>query len=344
MNRITLADATPRRLVFYLAMEEYVAGHREALLPAGSEGAFFLWRVAPTVIFGRHQVLETEVNLPYCRENGVQWYRRKSGGGCVYADPGNIMLSAIYPDTDVTATFQRYLSRLAGALQQAGVPAEATGRNDILVNGRKVSGNAFFRLPNGSIVHGTMLYDTDFEALQQAITPSQAKLGSKGVASVRQHVTNLRDLLPQGPLQQIEAFEDYLYEAFCAGEDEIVLNDKQIAEIEEIESGYLEPDFISGKSHGHPVFRQGKAEGAGEIGAEFDLENGRIVRCRLQGDFFPVSAQVNEQLSSRLHGVPFTREGVAAALEGISLDAWILHLSNEAFLNIIFNTETTENQ
>ncbi|MGN1247811.1 MAG: biotin/lipoate A/B protein ligase family protein, partial [Paludibacteraceae bacterium] len=136
-----------KRLVWYLSMEEYLAQH-------ATEDVFFSWVVAPTVIFGRHQVMEAEVNMPYCQSHGVQMYRRKSGGGCVYSDEGNMMLSYITPNTHSEQVFQWYLDTVADALRGMGFPAAKTEHNDVLIGDRKVSGNACYALPTGTIVHG----------------------------------------------------------------------------------------------------------------------------------------------------------------------------------------------
>lgn len=231
---------TGRRLVFYLAMEEYVAAHRERLVGPKGE-ALFLWQVPPTVIFGRNQVMEAEVNVAYCREKGIRMFRRKSGGGCVYADMGNVMVSYVTGGTDVEETFGRYLDLLSGALRGLGLDAVKSAHNDVLVDGRKVSGNAYFLLPKGSIVHGTLLYDVDFGEMERAITPSAEKLGKHGVASVHQRVMNLREVLPIG----VEALKRRLVETFC--DAEVVLGPADIAEIEAIEADYLRPAFIAGK-------------------------------------------------------------------------------------------------
>lgn len=149
MKYIALPNEETRRLVFYLAMEEYLADHCE-------EDVFFLWQVEPTVIFGRNQVLEAEVNVEYCEENHIQYYRRKSGGGCVYADRGNIMLSYITPKQMADEAFTAFLDKLADALAKLGLPAVKTEHNDVLIDGRKVSGNALFQKEKASIVHGTL--------------------------------------------------------------------------------------------------------------------------------------------------------------------------------------------
>ncbi len=160
------------------------------------EDKFFCWRVKPTVIYGRHQDVNAEVNLDYCRAHDIKVVQRKSGGGCVYADEGNLMISLISPDTHSEAVFERYLRLVADVLRSLGLDAVTTEHNDILVGNRKVSGTACYALPNATIVHGTLLYDVNLEALEQAITPGAAKLQKHAVQSVRQRVMNIRPLLP----------------------------------------------------------------------------------------------------------------------------------------------------
>ena len=227
MKHVILPDDVRRSLAFYLAMEEFVAREIEG-------EAFFVWRVEPTVIFGRNQVLENEVNLEYCREHGVDIVRRKSGGGCVYSDLGNIMVSYISRRGDVSEVFDRYMTALTEALRALGVPAEKSGRNDILVEGRKVSGNAFHQLPDRSIVHGTLLYSTDLEALTEAIRPPVEKLQRHGVESVRQRVVNISELVeamdkPHEALRSVEALEKYLVDYFT--DDRIVLGEDDVMNI-----------------------------------------------------------------------------------------------------------------
>ncbi len=229
MKNIVLPDKKERGLAFYLAMEEYVAQRIE-------DEAFFVWRVAPTVIIGRNQVLENEVNMEYCAKHGVHIVRRKSGGGCVYSDKGNIMVSYVSGRGVVSAVFDRYLSAMTACLSSLGLPAEKSGRNDILVSGRKVSGNAFHQLPDRSIVHGTLLYDTDFEALEEAIKPPVEKLERHGVASVRQRVENLKGFMVNEKVACIEDLENYLVEYFCDGE--VKLTDEDVAAVERLENEY----------------------------------------------------------------------------------------------------------
>ena len=229
MKNIVLPDNKERSLVFYLAMEDFVAKSIEG-------DSFFVWRVAPTVIIGRNQDLEAEVNMEFCRKHDVRVVRRKSGGGCVYSDMGNVMVSYISRRGDVSEIFERYLDAMADCLGSVGVEANKSGRNDILVQGRKVSGNAFHQLPDRSIVHGTLLYDTDFDALEESIRPPVEKLERHGVASVRQGVENLRTFLDPSVIPSVEALEDAVVAYFC--DEELILSDEDIARIEEMAAGY----------------------------------------------------------------------------------------------------------
>ena len=192
-----------------LALTEYLQKEQE-LVKSVAEPMLFTWIVSPTVIYGRHQSAEVEVNEAYCREHGIAVVQRKSGGGCVYADEGNLMISFISPSTHSEQVFAQFLAMVAQALQAKGLPAVTTAHNDILVDGRKVSGCACFTAPTGTIVHGTLLYDVNLEAMLAAITPTTAKLAKHGVASVRQRVANLRELTTA--FDSIHALRAYIEE------------------------------------------------------------------------------------------------------------------------------------
>ena len=176
-----------------LTLVEYLQAEQD-LVKRVCEPTLFTWIVPPTVIYGRHQQAEVEVNEDYCRAHGIAVVQRKSGGGCVYADEGNLMLSFVTPDTRAEQVFAHYLSLVANALLSAGLPAVTTAHNDILVDGRKISGWACYTTPTGTIVHGTLLFDVNLQALQRAITPSHAKLAKHAIESVRQRVVNICEL------------------------------------------------------------------------------------------------------------------------------------------------------
>ena len=238
MTYLTLPSDEPRRLSFYLAMEEFAARQLRF-----EDDVFFMWQVEPTVIFGRNQVIENEVNLDYCREHGIQFYRRKSGGGCVYADHSNVMISYITRSDEVVTTFSRYMQMLTAMLTDLGLPATSTQNNDVLIDGRKVSGNAFYHLPGYSIVHGTLLYDTDMEHMLHAITPPQTKLDKHGVQSVRQRITLLKDHTTL-PLAELKT---YIRERLC--DRTYSLSRTDVEAISDIEQEYLNPSFIYGKAN-----------------------------------------------------------------------------------------------
>ena len=311
-----------RRLSFYLAMEEYVARR----LNTGDD-CFFMWQVKPTVIFGRNQLIENEVNLDFCRQRGIGMYRRKSGGGCVYADMGNVMFSYVTRDENVNFTFNRYINLVALMLYRLGIEAKATGRNDILIDGRKVSGNAFYHIPGHSIVHGTMLYDTDMENMVGAITPSNEKLVSKGVESVRQHIALLKDYTSLS----LDEFKAFVRQNLC--QTELTLTDDDIRRIEEMEQEYLSDEFIYGRNPRYSVTRRQRIEGVGEMEARMELKNGVIKRINLLGDFFVVG-DVDGQLLSRLRGIRLEETAVRQALPE-RLDDVILHLEREAFVRFL---------
>ena len=232
MKYIALPFTEVRRLSFYLAMEEYVARRLD------ESDSFFLWQVEPSVIFGRNQVLESEVNVPYCREHGIRLYRRKSGGGCVYADMDNLMLSYVTSEENVNFAFNRFVNMILLVLRKAGVAATGTSHNDIMIGDRKVCGTACYHVGGRSIVHSTMLYDTNMEHMLNAITPSQEKLQKKGIESVRQRITLLKDHTPLS----LEQLKMHIRDTLCT--DERMLTPKEVEEIENLEQTYLREDFI----------------------------------------------------------------------------------------------------
>lgn len=323
MKYVALPNDVQHRLPFYLAMEEYVARHLAA------DDYFFMWQVEPTVIFGRNQLIDTEVDVEYCRANSIQTYRRKSGGGCVYADHDNLMLSYVTPASNVNLTFNRYMLMVEHLLQKLGIDAKTTGRNDILVEGKKVSGNAFYHLPGRSIVHGTMLYDTDLEKMVRSTTPSDAKLKSKGVESVRQHVTTLNKYLDI----TIDEFKNFVRANLCDGE--VVLDDCAVEAIKEIEQGYLADEFIYGRNPAYTSVVKKRIEGVGEFEARMELRDGVLRKINLAGDFFLVG-DLDGSLLAPLSGVSFTPEAVAERLADVEVGNIIMNLSKKQFINFLF--------
>ena len=321
MTYISLTDSTTRKLSFYLAMEEYVARHVDVA------DAFFIWQVPPSVIFGRNQLIENEVNMDYCQKHGIATYRRKSGGGCVYADMGNLMLSYITKEENVNFTFNRYINMVALVLCRLGVEAQTTGRNDILIERKKVSGNAFYHIPGRSIVHGTLLYDTDMGNMVGSITPSNEKLASKGVKSVRQHIT----LLKEHTNLSLEQLKQTIKAQLC--NDEIILGQEDIKEIEQMEQTYLSDDFIHGHNPRHSLIRKGSIEGVGHLEVRLQMKNDIIKDVDIMGDYFLIG-DLEEGLLRHLRGLPLRRECLMEALPE-ELGDIILHLRREPLLDIL---------
>lgn len=203
-----------------------------------ADDCFFMWQVAPSVIFGRNQQLESEVNVSYCREHQIQMYRRKSGGGCVYADQSNVMLSYVTSEDNIGFAFNRFVNMVLLVLRKMGVEAVGTVRNDILIGDRKVCGTASYHLPGRSIVHSTLLYDTDMEHMLHAITPGYEKLQAKGIQSVRQRITLLKDYVSL----TLEEVKTLIRQTLC--DDTLLLSADEVAAIEELEAAYLREEFI----------------------------------------------------------------------------------------------------
>lgn len=317
-----LPDDKQHRLPFYLAMEEYIARS----LPA--DDYFFMWQVEPTVIFGRNQLINAEIDIDYCRNNNIQMYRRKSGGGCVYADKSNIMLSYITPNSNVNFTFNKYMLMVEHVLQKLGIDAKSTGRNDILIDGKKVSGNAFYHLPERSIVHGTMLYDTDVEKMALSTTPSDAKLKSKGVESVRQHVTTLNKYINLS----IDDFKHHVRHNLCT--DTITLDEKAVQTIKAIEQEYLSDEFIYGRNPAYTVIQHERIEGVGEFDMRIEVKNNTIRKMNILGDYFPVG-DIDHGLLRYFEGIPYNADAMLAAIENIIPENIIMNLRKEQLNNLI---------
>ncbi len=319
-----------RRLPFYLAAEEYVARN---MTP--QEDYFFLWIVEPTVIIGRNQLMETEVNADYCRRHGIEIYRRKSGGGAVYADLRNIMMSFITASgASAQETFAAYTERVAEMLRSLGIDARAGGRNDVVIGpeGRKVSGNSFYRLGSRSIAHGTMLYTADPERMAAAITPSGEKLRSKGVESVRSRVTSITNFRPD---ISMDSFMEAIRRFMTRGE--VTLSPDQLREVALIEKDYYDEGWLRGHNIRASVTISRRIEGVGDFTADISLKGGKIDAIDLSGDFFALG-DFNACLLDPLRGTDYDRESVAALLVSRDIDPGrvIYSLTRDEFVSLLF--------
>ena len=318
---------TIHQLPFYFAVEEYVARHY-------TEDDYFMgWRVNPTVMLGRNQLIDNEVNTDYCKENKIDIFRRKSGGGCIYADKGCIQFSYISRAVNANEAFAAYMQRMADLLKGLKIDAQLSGRNDILINGTKVSGCAFYQLSNRSVLHNSLLFDTQLDHLSNALTPAKEKLQSKGVASVRQRVTNVATYTQL----DILAFMDYVRQEMC-GTEVLELTEEDMKEVAEIEKELASDDFVYGKNPKYSLIRKHRFEGVGTLEAHIELKNNIIGSINMVGDYF-LLGDIDHDFLSLLKGCEFTREAVKDRLEDIELSTIIRGLKLRQFLRLLFGRE-----
>ena len=217
---------------FNMSFDEYCLQR----LPS-DDCVFYLWQNRPSVIIGHNQDARREVNLEYLQEHGIALARRVTGGGAVYHDLQNLNYSIVgrRPRIDV----------IVEALRSLGVPAELTGRNDIFVEGRKVSGFARSVYHQRELIHGTLMYDVDIDVLTRALDTPESKLNRKGVASVRSRVANLKDYLPG--IDDIGQFRERLHALLACGDQEVFLGPEAYERIEKrrIEK-FAAPEWIYG--------------------------------------------------------------------------------------------------
>ena len=170
---------------FYFGLEEYLIKDYDY-----NSDIFLLWSVEPTVMIGRHQVTNIEIDRNFVKDNNIHVVRRNSGGGAVYTDPGCLQFSFITSNKSHSDIFRGQVNNI--------VNAEFTGRNDILANGKKFSGNAEYIYKDRMVMHGTILFNTDFNNLIGSLTPDKSKLTSHAISSVKSRVINIGELLEMG--------------------------------------------------------------------------------------------------------------------------------------------------
>ncbi len=291
---LRLDDDSPRPLAFYLAAEEWAASDE-----ASDDDYFMTWRVRPTVIIGRHQSLADEVDTSYCRSHGIDIVRRKSGGGAVYADMDNVMFSYIaFPmaGESIEDTFRRFTSKTALMLRALGVDAQVSGRNDLTVEGCKISGYSYLAGKRRHIIHGTLLYDFDAEVMGKVLTPQPGKLESHGVKSVRSRVTSLRRYLGG---MEVGAFRS-LAEQRLSDAERVITAD-EVEAIRAIEESYYRPGWLEGRRHTADRM-QCHIDGDGTLTVSLSLDaDGRIRSVTATGDVMTPD-DVSEALTRELRG------------------------------------------
>ncbi len=327
MELVIVPDSkTPRALPFYLSLEEWLARKYPG------RDFFFMWQVEPTVIVGRHQLIEREVDTQFCHSRGIDLVRRKSGGGAVLADMNNIMFSYITSSSNVTTTFSEYTSMVARSLRLLGLDASDNSRNDILIGDRKVSGNSYYHIKGRSIVHGTMLYDFDPEMMAGALTPPAVKLQSHGVSSVRSRVTTIREQLPSLSMADFKA---HILRTIPDQDRSLILSPSDLAKVEEIEKTYRRPEWLTGQNPKGTLTLTQRIEGVGTISVCLTVTSGKIKECSLSGDYLSTAENISETIAERLLDTPYERTALTASLASLELSSLIPGLKNEDFIKLI---------
>lgn len=282
---------------FNLAFDEYCLEN----IPS-EEPYFFLWRNRPAVIIGLNQNAYSEVNLDYLNSHGITLARRVTGGGAVYHDFQNMNYTIIGRNPSPQP--------MVDALRSLGVPAELTGRNDIFVEGRKVSGYARRVSHNQEIIHGTLMYDVDIDTLTHVLDTQGSKMQAKGISSVKSRVANLKEYLPQ--FKSLDELQAALQEILSAGDGQMPLSAEQVAEVRrQADEKFSTWDFIYGHSH-EADFRCKAKLSCGTVEANIRVDRGLIARLDFSGDFlFDTPAQ---ELAAKMTGLRYAPAEVKAFL------------------------------
>ncbi len=341
MRTIVLTTTDP---AFNLAAEEYFLLH-------GDGEIRMLWRNDRAVIIGKNQNTWAEVNVPYTESAGIPVVRRLTGGGAVFHDPGNVNYTFITDCTEGDGIdFARFTAPILSVLENLGVTAILGGRNDILADGRKISGNAqaVVRRADGTprrLHHGTILYSADLSAMTDALRVNPLKLQSKGVASVRSRVVNLTDLPAFPKNLTVTGFMDLLSAALCEDGEVTGLTPDEMAAIQALaREKYASWEWNFGTSAAHTTEYTARFS-CGTVTASYTARRGRIEEIRLYGDYFG-TAPIAE-LETALADIPLRREALLAALTGAPrpLTEYIAGASPEELTALLLgDTEETESE
>lgn len=309
---------------FNLAAEEY-------LLKNKKEEIFMLWRNAPAIIVGRFQNTLAEINLDYVKANNIKVVRRLTGGGAVFHDLGNLNYTFIANNTQ--GDFRTYTAPILKALQNLGVEAQFEGRNDLTINGQKISGNAECVHAGRMLHHGTLLFSAEMSDLVNALKVNPLKFQDKAVKSVRKRVTNIAEHLPE-PMT-VSEFADCLMKQ-VARENSVqwTLDEKDVKEIEVLRTEkYATWDWNFGNAPKYDFEQMGRTSG-GNVEVRMSIEKSHIKEVKFYGDFF--SKREISELESLLVGTPHQYERLSEVLGCLELDEYMLNVKKEELLGLMF--------
>ena len=298
------------------------------------EPVFFLWQNRPAVIVGYNQEVNTEVNLDYLKEKGIDLVRRVTGGGAVYHDLENLNYTIVGRSEDLERDYPEYASLLAKALQTLGVPATLSGRNDILVEGRKVSGFAKRVCKNRLMVHGTLMYNVDVDVLTNVLNPSTTKLQSKGIASVRSRVANLCEYLPEIP--DIQTFSQRLEENLSNNytDTEYQLTETELAHIQQLtDKKFATWEWNYGRSPKATLTHSSRLA-CGTVEIHLTLAENRIASCHFGGDF--LGNHPASDVEKALTGIPYEINEIRKCLSKIEINRYFDRVLVDDLLEMMF--------
>lgn len=278
-----------------------------------SEPVFWLWRNAPSVIIGLNQNAYTEVNIDYLKAHGIGLVRRVTGGGAVYHDLQNLNYTLVGRTTDMERDYPHYVGLMAEALKQMGVPATLSGRNDILVDGRKVSGYAKRVWKDRLMAHGTLMYNVDINTLTEVLNVKGEKLENHGIGSVRSRVANLKEYLPE--LDGVMALRSELRRILNHdGRDgELMLTAEQQAAIDQLaDERFRTWEWNYGRSPEASIAHR-KRFACGTVEAQVSVSHGCIDAVTFQGDF--IGNEPAERLAAPLVGCRYDVPAIVERLE-----------------------------
>lgn len=317
------------RASYCFAVEEYILTN-----PKFNDEYFLLWNTKDTVMVGRFQNTVEEVNLEYTKAEGIDIIRRNSGGGTIFTDENTWQFSFItWKESNNVKDFRVFTKPIIEALKELGINAVFSGRNDLLINDKKFSGNAQFSYKNRFLHHGSILFDANLEKLVRSISPSNEKIISKGIKSVRERVINIKNYLKNPELVSC-GFYNQMISILCNKMETIYLGDEDIKKIEKIEKDKflswewnfgLSPDYNFNKSHRFS---------AGEICVYLLISKGYIRNCSLSGDFF-LDGDIIE-FQKLLEGCKYEKDEVLKLFKDINIDKYFYQISAEELLECFF--------
>ncbi|MBO9598779.1 MAG: lipoate--protein ligase [Cohnella sp.] len=314
-----------------LALEEYILRK----LPAEDDYLLFYIN-EPSIIIGKNQNTAEEVNASYVADNGIHVVRRLSGGGAVYHDLGNLNFSFITRDDGKSFhNFRKFTEPVVDALRKLGVEAELSGRNDLQVGERKISGNAQFATKGRMFSHGTLLFDSEVDAIVSALNVDPSKFASKATKSVRSRVANISEFLAE-PMTMAQ-FRQSLLESIFADEPEIpeyTLSEEQWAEVRALaDERYRSWDWNYGRSPAFNVRQKKRVEGAGTYDVRLNVEGGIVKEAAIYGDFFGTGEA--SDVTAKLVGVRYDSAAISEALADMDLRAYLGPIPREEFLEML---------